>query len=113
MRPALVANSGSRGKIQLRYRQRRMASSWSHRHTVLLLIVATMPLGHPDQSPYTPISSHTARFLRRTFFQLPIPVAQPALELTQIPWLFFDTSASPSALAFGFYHLAPPVSPVS
>ena len=43
MRPALVANSGSRGKIQLRYRQGRMASSWSHRHTVLLLMLATMP----------------------------------------------------------------------
>ncbi len=34
-----------------------------------------------DRSP-----SRTARFLRRTFFQLPIPVAQPALELEpQIP----------------------------
>src|SRR3990172_1886753 len=43
MRPALTANSGSRGKSQARCRQGRMASSWSHRHTVLALRVATRP----------------------------------------------------------------------
>src|SRR3989442_550286 len=43
MRPALAAKSGSRGKIQVRCCQGRMASSLSHRHTVLSLMVATMP----------------------------------------------------------------------
>src|SRR5712692_7367029 len=43
MRPALMAKSGSRGKIQVRCCQGRMASSLSQRHTVLSLIVATMP----------------------------------------------------------------------
>src|SRR3990172_9032456 len=43
MRPALVAKSGSRGNIQQRCCQGRMASSLSHRHTVLWLRVATMP----------------------------------------------------------------------
>src|SRR6266852_3533195 len=43
MRPALAAKSGSRGKIQVRCCQGRMASSWSHRHTVVSLMVATMP----------------------------------------------------------------------
>src|ERR1700674_2062981 len=43
MRPALTANSGSRGKIQVRCCQGRIASSWSHRQTVLSLIRATMP----------------------------------------------------------------------
>ncbi len=43
MRPAFTANCGSRGKIQDRYRQGRMASSCSHRHIVLSLIVATRP----------------------------------------------------------------------
>ena len=38
--------------------------------------------------------SRTARFLRRTFFQFPIPAAQPALELEpKIPEPFSDTSA--------------------
>ncbi len=43
MRPALTANSGSRGKIQVRCCHGRIASSWSHRQTVLSLIRATMP----------------------------------------------------------------------
>src|SRR5436309_8802272 len=43
MRPALAAKAGSRGKIQVRCCQGRMASSWSHRHTVVSLMVATMP----------------------------------------------------------------------
>src|SRR5438093_3358281 len=43
MRPALTAKSGSRGKIQVRCCQGRMASALSQRHTVLSLIVATMP----------------------------------------------------------------------
>ena len=43
MRPALVAKSGSRGNIQQRCCQGRMASSLSHRHTVLSLMVATTP----------------------------------------------------------------------
>src|SRR5512134_2636806 len=43
MRPALVAKSGSRGNIQQRCCQGRMASSSSHRDTVLLLRVATRP----------------------------------------------------------------------
>src|SRR5919197_3950808 len=43
MRPALTANSGSRGKIHVRCCQGRMASSCSQRQTVLLLMVATMP----------------------------------------------------------------------
>src|SRR3989304_7749649 len=44
MRPALTAKSGSRGKIHVRCCHGRMASSCSHRQTVLLLTVATMPL---------------------------------------------------------------------
>jgi hypothetical protein len=43
MRPALSAKRGSRGKIQLRCCQGRMASSWSHRQTVLPLMRATIP----------------------------------------------------------------------
>src|SRR5260370_8997901 len=43
MRPAWTANSGSRGKIQVRCCHGRIASSWSHRQTVLSLIRATMP----------------------------------------------------------------------
>ena len=43
MRPALEINCGSRGKIQVRCCQGRIASSCSHRQTVLLLKVATMP----------------------------------------------------------------------
>ena len=43
MRPAFSAKSGSRGKIQLRCCQGRMASSWSQRQTVLSLMVATKP----------------------------------------------------------------------
>jgi hypothetical protein len=41
--PSLGAKSGSRGNIQQRCCHGRMASSWSHRQTVLLLTVATMP----------------------------------------------------------------------
>src|SRR5712691_5670871 len=44
MRPALAAKSGSRGKIHVRCCQGRMASSLSHRHTVVSLMVATMPV---------------------------------------------------------------------
>src|SRR6266516_1294768 len=44
MSPAFVAKFGSRGNIQQRCCQGRMASSLSHRHTVLSLMVATMPL---------------------------------------------------------------------
>ena len=43
IRPALGTKSGSRGKIQVRCCQGRMASSLSQRHTVLSLTVATMP----------------------------------------------------------------------
>src|SRR3990172_4348551 len=43
MHPAFWAKSGSRGKIHERYRHGRMASSWSHRHTVLSPILATRP----------------------------------------------------------------------
>src|SRR5450631_2523468 len=43
MRPALTANSGSRGKIQQRCCQGRIASAWSQRQTVLSLMVATNP----------------------------------------------------------------------
>ena len=47
--------------------------------------------------------SRTARFLRRTFFQLPIPVAQPALELEpEIPGPFSDTSAPLGRFFAGF-----------
>jgi len=42
-RPALVSKSGSRGKIQQRCCQGRMASSCSQRHSVLPLILATQP----------------------------------------------------------------------
>ena len=44
MRPALAANCGSRGKIQHLCCQGRMASSCNHRHTVLSLMVAAIPL---------------------------------------------------------------------
>src|SRR3990170_2310483 len=44
MRPAFTPKSGSRGKIQHRCCQGRMASSLSQRHTVLSLMVATSPL---------------------------------------------------------------------
>src|SRR5919109_73601 len=43
MRPAFEINFGSRGKIQVRCCQGRIASSCSHRQTVLLLKLATMP----------------------------------------------------------------------
>src|SRR5713101_2022968 len=43
MRPALAAKSGSRGKIQLRCRQGRSASTLSQRHKVAPLISATNP----------------------------------------------------------------------
>src|SRR5437879_5629892 len=43
MGPAFVAKSGSRGNSQLRSRHGRIASAASHRHTVVLLIVATTP----------------------------------------------------------------------
>src|SRR5213593_4890284 len=43
MRPAFSAKSGSRGKIQLRWHQGRMASSESHRQTVVSPTDATMP----------------------------------------------------------------------
>jgi hypothetical protein len=42
--PALRAKSGSRGKIQLRWRQGRNASWPSQRQSVVPLILATMPL---------------------------------------------------------------------
>lgn len=41
--PALRAKSGSRGKIQLRWHQGRIASSESQRHTVVSPIAATSP----------------------------------------------------------------------
>lgn len=44
IRPALAANCGSRGKIQHLCCQGRMASSCNHRHTVLSLIAAAIPL---------------------------------------------------------------------
>lgn len=43
MRPALAANAGSRGKIQLRCRHGRSASWLSQRQTVVPLICATSP----------------------------------------------------------------------
>jgi hypothetical protein len=43
MRLALDTNCGSRGNNQARCCQGRIASSWSQRHTVLSLIVATNP----------------------------------------------------------------------
>lgn len=43
IRPAFRANSGSRGKIQHRCCQGRIASSLNQRHTVVLLMVATSP----------------------------------------------------------------------
>src|SRR5437867_5578520 len=43
MRPALTANWASRGKIQQRCCQGRIASALSQRHTVLSLMVATNP----------------------------------------------------------------------
>ena len=43
MRPALSANCGSRGKIQVRCCQGRMASSCNQRHTVVSLTRATNP----------------------------------------------------------------------
>ena len=43
MRPALRANAASRGKIHVRCCHGRIASAWSQRHTVLSLIVATIP----------------------------------------------------------------------
>jgi hypothetical protein len=43
-RPALIANSGSRGNTQLRWYQGRMASSCNQRHRVLPLMEATRPL---------------------------------------------------------------------
>src|SRR5271166_293704 len=44
MRPALRAKWGSRGKIQVRWRQGRNASCPSQRHSVVPLIFATRPL---------------------------------------------------------------------
>src|SRR3990172_5181952 len=43
MRPAFLANGGSRGKIQQRCCQGRMASSCSQRQIVVPLLVATSP----------------------------------------------------------------------
>src|SRR5438046_4682347 len=43
MRPALAANCGSRGKIQQRCCQGRMASSFSHRQMVVSLREAVRP----------------------------------------------------------------------
>ena len=43
IRLALTAKPGSRGKIQLRWYQGRIASSWSHRQMVLPEMVATKP----------------------------------------------------------------------
>ena len=43
IRLVLTAKAGSRGKIQLRWYQGRMASSWSHRQMVLPEMVATKP----------------------------------------------------------------------
>src|SRR5712691_2049721 len=43
MRLALTAKLGSRGKIQVRWYQGRMASAWSHRQMVLPEMVATKP----------------------------------------------------------------------
>ena len=43
MRPALASNCGSRGKIQQRCCQGRIASSCNQRHTVLSLMRATNP----------------------------------------------------------------------
>ena len=42
-RPAFASKSGSRGKIHVRWRQGRMASSVSHRHKVVSPIDATNP----------------------------------------------------------------------
>ena len=51
--------------------------------------------------------SRPARFLRRRFFQLPITVAQPALELElQIPGPFSDTSPFLGDIGIGFLGVA-------
>src|SRR5258708_16022263 len=86
MRPALTANSGSRGKIQVRCCHGRIASSWSHRQTVLSLIRATMPdrcasrtisavLSRESGRPRVAGSSHASAFIltARSWGKIPAP----------------------------------------
>src|SRR5205807_6992861 len=56
MRPALAANCGSRGKIQQRCCQGRMASSFSHRQMVVSLREAV----RPQRGPGSPVRSRSS-----------------------------------------------------
>src|SRR5258706_16173823 len=92
MRPAFPANSGSRGKIQHRCCQGRMASSLSQRHTVLSLMVAASPLRSTSRamSPQLKRDSGSPR----------VRGSSQAMALTSTTTSGGKNSGPPRALAF-------------
>jgi len=106
MRPALIANCGSRGNIHVRCCQGRMASSLSHRHTVLSLIVATKPtlrtyramsaVLHRDKgTPVVAGSSHASAFTSITTSGGEDPGAPRAVSIIEPRHSLVEESLSP------------------
>src|SRR5207244_4694651 len=106
MCPALAAKSGSRGKIHVRCCQGRMASSLSHRHTVLSLMVATMPercasrtrspmLSRDSGTPSVAGSSHARALIWTTTSGGKKPGAARAGALLQAVQAFVEEPFSP------------------
>jgi len=108
MRPALAANSGTRGKIQHRCCQGRMASSWSQRQTVLSLMEATIPerqasratsatLSRDSGNPRVASSSHGRAFTWTMTSGGKSPGSARALALLQASQAFFEEPLAPLA----------------
>src|SRR6266851_3738121 len=106
MCPALAAKSGSRGKIHVRCCQGRMASSLSHRHTVLSLMVATMPercasrtrspmLSRESGTPSVAGSSHARALIWTTTSGGKNPGAARAGALLQAVQAFVEEAFAP------------------
>src|SRR6266851_3331141 len=106
MCPALAAKSGSRGKIHVRCCQGRMASSLSHRHTVLSLMVATMParcasrtrspmLSRDSGTPSVAGSSHARALIWTTTSGGKKPGAARAGALLQAVQAFMEEAFAP------------------
>src|SRR5207253_3924553 len=113
MRPALEAKSGSRGKIQIRCCQGRMASSCSQRHTVVSLMRATMPqccasrtmspqLKRDSGSPRVAGSSQARALICTTSSGGESPGAARARVFVKPGYAFMEESFAPQA-----HHIAP------
>src|SRR6266566_2130360 len=106
MRPALTANSGSRGKIQVRCCHGRIASSCSHRQTVLSLMRATMPdrcasrtisavLSRESGRPSVAGSSHASALILTTSSGGKSPGPTRAWAFLQARHAFLEESLAP------------------